>query len=45
VIRKGNIVDTIDALRAIQRGQRPDPETVERLHNDGLIEIADVTHM
>ncbi len=38
-------MDTIDALRAIQQGQKPDQETILRLHDEGLIEVADVTHM
>lgn len=43
--RRSDSIETIDALRAIQRGQKPDPETVERLHEDGLIEVIDVTHL
>jgi TIR domain len=38
-------MDTIDVLRAIQQGQKPDQETIQRLHHEGLVEIADVTHM
>lgn len=38
-------MDTIDALRAIQRGQKPEQETILRLYDEGLIEVADVTHM
>jgi hypothetical protein len=38
-------METIDALRAVQQGQKPDQETILRLHDEGLIEVADVTHM
>lgn len=38
-------IEIIEALRAIQRGQRPDREIIERLHQEGLIEVIDVTHM
>jgi TIR domain len=38
-------VDTLDALRAIQRGEKPDQETILRLHHEGLIDVVDVTHL
>lgn len=41
----GNSIEIIEALRAIQRGQRPDRKIVEKLHQEGLIEVIDVTHM
>jgi hypothetical protein len=42
---QSNSIDTIEALRAIQRGERPDQETILRLRDEGLIRVADVTHM
>src|SRR5437867_11556144 len=38
-------MDTRDLLKAIQKGQKPDQETIVRLRDEGLIEVADVTHM
>jgi hypothetical protein len=35
----------IDALLAIQSGKRPDQETILRLRDEGLIELADVTNL
>lgn len=37
-------METVDALQAIQQGKKPDQETILRLHDEGLIEITDVTH-
>lgn len=42
---QSNSIDTIDALRAIQRGEKPDQETILRLRDEGLIRVAEVTHM
>src|SRR5437870_2912522 len=37
-----NSIHTRDALRAIQRGEKPDQETILRLRDEGLIRVADV---
>jgi hypothetical protein len=42
---QSNSIDTIDALRAIQRREKPDQETILRLRDEGLIRVAEVTHM
>ena len=42
---QSNPTDTIDALRAIQRGQKPNQQTIMRLRDEGLIRVTEVTHM
>jgi hypothetical protein len=42
---ESNSIDTIDALRAVERGEKPDQETILRLRDEGLIKVANVTHM
>jgi hypothetical protein len=39
------LMEYIDALQAIERGERADQGTLLRLKEAGLIDIADVTHM
>jgi hypothetical protein len=39
------LMEYIDALQAIERGERADQDTLLRLKEAGLIDIADVTHM
>ena len=41
----GVSIDTRNALRAIQRGEKPNQETLLRLRDEGLIRVAEVTHM
>lgn len=40
-----NSIETIEALRAIQRREKPDQETILRLRDEGLIRVTDVTNM
>jgi len=37
--------EIIDAVQAIERGEKQDQETLLRLKDEGLIDLADVTHM
>src|SRR5258708_7232667 len=39
------LMENIDALQAIERGERVDQDTLLRLKEAGLIDIADITHM
>ena len=36
-------MDTIEALRAIERDERPDQATIERLASEGYVNFEDVT--
>jgi hypothetical protein len=38
-------MENIDALQAIERGEKQDQETLLRLKGEGLVDLADVTHM
>jgi hypothetical protein len=38
-------IETIEALRAVQRQENLDQETILRLRDEGLIKVMDVTHM
>src|SRR5713226_6129690 len=38
-------MENIDALQAIERGEKPDQDTLVRLNQARLIDIVDVTHM
>jgi Predicted nucleotide-binding protein containing TIR-like domain len=38
-------MEIIDALQAIERGEKQDQETLLRLKDEGLVDLADVTHM
>jgi len=38
-------MENLDALQAIERGEKPDQETLLKLKDEGLVDIANVTHM
>jgi hypothetical protein len=38
-------MENIDALKAIDRGEKPEQETLVRLKEEGLVDLADVTNM
>ncbi len=38
-------MEIIDALQAIERGEKQDQETLLRLRDEGLVDLANVTHM
>jgi hypothetical protein len=38
-------MEKIEALQAIERGEKPDQETLVRLKDEGLVDLADATHM
>jgi len=38
-------MEIIDALQAIERGEKPDQETLLKLKDEGLVDIANVSHM
>ncbi len=38
-------MENIDALQAIARGEKPDQETLLKLKDERLVDIANVTHM
>ena len=42
---QNNSIDTVDALRAVQRREKLDQETILRLRDEGLIKVTDVTNM
>src|SRR5882724_7192045 len=38
-------MENIEALQAIERGEKTAQETLRRLKDEGLVDLADVTHM
>src|SRR5882724_846585 len=38
-------IENIDALHAIERGEKPEQDTLLRLKRDGFVDVADVTNM
>ena len=38
-------MENLDALQAIERGEKQDQETLLRLKNEGLVDLANVSHM
>src|SRR5438445_120868 len=38
-------MENLDALQAIERGEKQDQETLLRLKDEGLVDLVDVTHM
>jgi hypothetical protein len=38
-------MENMDALQAIERGEKPDQDTLVRLNQAGLIDVVEVTHM
>ncbi len=38
-------MENIDALQAIERGEKQDQETLLRLKDEALVDLTDVTHM